>query len=57
MRITGDAHAIRVINWLEKKKFKYSMNLQKSDPIHGVYYLSFRSKQEELIAQLRWGLI
>jgi hypothetical protein len=57
MKITGGVLAIRIISWLEKKKFKYSMDLQKSDPIHGVYYLTFGSKQEELIAQLRWGLI
>jgi hypothetical protein len=57
MRIQGNKRTISIINWLERKKFKYSMDLQRSDPFHGLYYLSFNSKQEEMITRIAWGLI
>ena len=57
MRIQGDKRTVSIIDWLERKKFKYSMDLQRSDPIHGLYYLSFKDKQEEMITRIAWGLI
>ncbi len=57
MRVTGDALATRLIQWLDRKKFKYTMDLQRSNPLHGVYYFNFKNKQEELVVQLTWGLI
>ncbi len=57
MRVTGEAITTKLIEWLDRKKFKYNIDLQRSDPLHGVYYFSFKNKQEELVVKLTWGLI
>ncbi len=57
MKIPNTATAVKVIDWLNLKKFKYNINLIKSDALHGIYYLDFRNKEEELIAQITWGLV
>lgn len=45
------------MQWLNLKKFKYNIDALKTDALHGVYYLQIRSKEEELITKLAWGLI
>lgn len=57
MRIEGVSLTTKLIAWLDQKKFKYSMDMQKSDPLHGFYYFNFTHKQEEMMTRLAWGLV
>ena len=57
MKVQGNMLTTKLIEWLEQKKFKYSMDLQRSDPLHGMYYLTFNNKQEEMMTRLAWGLV
>jgi hypothetical protein len=45
------------MGWLQQKKFKYTIMYGISEPLHGIYYLTFENKEEEMITRLAWGLV
>lgn len=56
MRIVGRKKVNDVLNWLNKKKFKYTINTLLSDSLHGVYFLQINNREEELLTRLTWGI-
>lgn len=57
IKVMGDSKVLQVMKWLNLKKFKYNMDVMKTDAIHGVYFLDMKNKQEELLTRIAWGLI
>jgi hypothetical protein len=47
----------KIIDWLDNKCFNYDIDIFRSNPLHGQYYVSFKNINEELMTRLRWGIM
>jgi len=56
MTVVGRKKVSDVLNWLNEKKFKYTINTLLSNSLHGVYYLEMKNSEEELLTRLTWGI-
>lgn len=56
MKVVGKSRATKIMDWLSSKKFKYSVNMMKTNPFYGVYYLDIENADEEMITKLTWGI-
>jgi hypothetical protein len=56
MTVVGRKKVSDVLNWLNEKKFKYTINTLLSNSLHGVYYLEMKNLEEELLTRLTWGI-
>jgi hypothetical protein len=56
MRVVGRRKVSDILNWLNEKKFKYTINTLLSNSLHGVYYLEIKDKEEEFITRVTWGV-
>lgn len=57
MIINKNKPASTILNWLDSKKFNYDIDIFRSNPLHGQYYLTFENKREEFLTRMQWGII
>lgn len=46
-----------ILDWLDSKKFNYDIDIFRSNPLHGQYYIKFENKRDEFMARMRWGIV
>jgi hypothetical protein len=49
--------ATSILSWLDSKKFKYNIDIFRSDTLHGQYYIKFTNNSEEFMTRMQWGII
>jgi hypothetical protein len=46
-----------ILDWLDSKKFNYDIDIFRSNPLHGQYYIKFENKRDEFMARMHWGIV
>ena len=49
--------ASKIIDWMTSKNFNYDIDIVRSDPLHGKYFIKFKNTREEFMTRVRWGII
>lgn len=49
--------ATSILTWLDSKKFKYNIDIFRSNPLHGQYYIEFKNNTEEFMTRMQWGIV
>ena len=57
MIINKTKPAQQIINWLDSKRFKYNIDVFRSNPLHGQYYIEFKNNHEEFMTRMQWGIV
>ena len=57
MIINKTKPAQQIINWLDTKRFKYNIDVFRSNPLHGQYYIEFKNNHEEFMTRMQWGIV